>query len=53
MACTTTNPPTGAEAGIRFGGMNNSGYGHQLFDPGIKEFINRKTVVVSDIGGSF
>lgn len=45
--------PTGVEADIAFGGVKNSGYGHELIDLGIKEFINQKVVVVSDIDGNF
>ncbi|MGP6173779.1 NAD-dependent succinate-semialdehyde dehydrogenase [Corynebacterium sp. A21] len=47
------NQPTGVKADIPFGGVKNSGYGHELIDLGIKEFINQKVVVVSDIDGSF
>ena len=47
------NQPTGVKADIPFGGVKNSGYGHELIDLGIKEFANQKVVVVSDIDGSF
>lgn len=47
------NQPTGVKADIPFGGVKNSGYGHELIDLGIKEFVNEKVVVVSDIDGSF
>ena len=47
------NQPTGVKADIPFGGVKNSGYGHELIDLGIKEFVNQKVVVVSDIDGSF
>ncbi|MCD7101615.1 NAD-dependent succinate-semialdehyde dehydrogenase [Pseudoclavibacter sp. 13-3] len=47
------NQPTGVKADIPFGGVKNSGYGHELIDLGIKEFVNEKVVVVTDIDGSF
>lgn len=47
------NQPTGVKADIPFGGVKHSGYGHELIDLGIKEFVNEKAVVVSDIDGSF
>lgn len=47
------NQPTGVKADIPFGGVKNSGYGHELIDLGIKEFVNTKVVVVSDIDGAF
>ncbi len=47
------NQPTNAKADIPFGGVKRSGYGHELVDLGIKEFVNQKVVVVTDIDGSF
>nr|WP_263971467.1 aldehyde dehydrogenase family protein [Pseudoclavibacter chungangensis] len=47
------NQPTGVKADIPFGGVKHSGYGHELIDLGITEFVNQKAVVVSDIDGSF
>jgi succinate-semialdehyde dehydrogenase/glutarate-semialdehyde dehydrogenase len=47
------NQPTGVKADVPFGGVKHSGYGHELIDLGIKEFVNQKVVVVSDIDGAF
>ncbi|SJN35244.1 Succinate-semialdehyde dehydrogenase [NAD]; Succinate-semialdehyde dehydrogenase [NAD(P)+] [Mycetocola reblochoni REB411] len=47
------NHPTGVKADLPFGGVQNAGYGRELLDLGLNEFVNEKLVVVSDIDGVF
>jgi succinate-semialdehyde dehydrogenase/glutarate-semialdehyde dehydrogenase len=47
------NHPTMVKADIPFGGVRNSGFGRELLDLGIKEFVNHKVVGVADIDGDF
>lgn len=47
------NHPTSVRADIPFGGVKNSGYGHELIDLGIHEFVNAKVVANMPIDGSF
>ncbi len=47
------NHPTGVKADIPFGGVKNSGYGHELIDLGFTEFTNQKVVALTDIDGAF
>ncbi len=43
------NHPTGSQPDLPFGGTNQSGYGRELSEFGIDEFLNKKLVRTSDI----
>jgi succinate-semialdehyde dehydrogenase/glutarate-semialdehyde dehydrogenase len=47
------NHPTMVKADIPFGGVKHSGYGHELTNLGIQEFINKKIIDVVDINAAF
>ena len=47
------NHPTMVKADLPFGGVLRSGFGRELIDLGIKEFVNHKLVDVVDIDAPF
>lgn len=47
------NHPTKAEADLPFGGIRRSGYGRELLDLGLTEFVNHKLIDVVDIDAAF
>jgi succinate-semialdehyde dehydrogenase/glutarate-semialdehyde dehydrogenase len=44
--CVYVNQLVKSDPRVPFGGVGDSGYGRELAEPGIKEFVNRKTVWV-------
>ena len=47
------NHPTWTQANLPFGGTKNSGYGSELSELGIDEFVNKKLIYVSGLSDPF
>jgi succinate-semialdehyde dehydrogenase/glutarate-semialdehyde dehydrogenase len=47
------NHPTGVKADVPFGGVKESGYGHELIDLGLHEFANIQLIVDTPIDSGF
>ena len=47
------NHPTWTQADLPFGGTKNSGYGREMADLGLDEFVNKKLIRISELSDPF
>ncbi len=47
------NHPTWTQADLPFGGTKGSGYGREMAEPGLDEFVNKKLIRISELSDPF